>query len=466
MKKKLVSLVVCIAFLAVLAVPIALSPVASAAKPPVLVPGDNWVYAVNYNPWFPPPIPPWPPIVPQNHLMAVKVVPPADAYNYKLYADYINLPVQLPPGDAVRNTWVPPAPPPIVPPPPPFVPGWNPVTVQDADAYVNKKNMLYTKWDARIMAFGFPGPWVPDFATVKYTYTSALPKWPPALGSTWSFTKNISDAAGFVNYTVNRQALVVGIENHPVGPIGMTFSTLHIVEWDPALAGAITYEHWFSQDVGADVETIDYETYQGTETRQLWTTNYGPMVTSITPNVLGNGKGNVQAIGVSIAGSNFMPGSKTKVMLLQSGAPKPKKKAAKNVVVNNPNSITCDLKLDSALPGDWDVVVTSPNKRTGRLLRGLKVNPHPVITSMTPSSASNTGSVAVTIAGSDFATSPDATVKLTKKGLTDITDPAPIVSSGSISCNFNLTGAAVGTWVCVVRNPDGGIGTFKFKVTL
>src|SRR5665647_3838628 len=50
--------------------------------------------------------------------------------------------------------------------------------------------------------------------------------------------------------------------------------------------GAITYEHWFSLDVGSDVKMIDGETFMGQETRELTSTSYVPPTYTLTLNAV------------------------------------------------------------------------------------------------------------------------------------------------------------------------------------
>ena len=80
------------------------------------------------------------------------------------------------------------------------------------------------------------------------------------------------------------------------------------------------------------------------------------------------------------------------------------------------------------------------------------------VTSITPSSGLNTGTVHITnLAGSNFQSG--ATVKLTKLGQPDINATNVIVVSASkITCDFDLTGAATGQWDVVVTNPDTRTG--------
>ncbi|MDF1514309.1 MAG: S8 family serine peptidase [Brevefilum sp.] len=90
----------------------------------------------------------------------------------------------------------------------------------------------------------------------------------------------------------------------------------------------------------------------------------------------------------------------------------------------------------------------------------------PIVTSINPNTGEDTGSIAVTISGSNFEVG--ATVKLTKTGQTDINGSGVTVpNSNQINCTFNLTGAAAGTWNVVVTNPDTQSGTLTngFTVT-
>jgi hypothetical protein len=92
--------------------------------------------------------------------------------------------------------------------------------------------------------------------------------------------------------------------------------------------------------------------------------------------------------------------------------------------------------------------------------------PAPTVTSITPNTGENAGSVAVTISGSNFQTG--ATVKLIRSGQPDI--PATgvtVVNATTITGNFDLTGAATGAWNVVVTNPDAQSGTLPngFTVT-
>jgi len=90
----------------------------------------------------------------------------------------------------------------------------------------------------------------------------------------------------------------------------------------------------------------------------------------------------------------------------------------------------------------------------------------PRVTGITPSSGANTGSVSITnLAGTNFQSG--ARVKLTKTGQADIAGSSvTVVSSTKITCKFDLTGKAIGTWNVVVTNPDGKSGILPNGFTI
>ncbi len=83
----------------------------------------------------------------------------------------------------------------------------------------------------------------------------------------------------------------------------------------------------------------------------------------------------------------------------------------------------------------------------------------PTVTSITPFSGLNTETVSITdLEGTGFGTG--ATVKLEKSGETAISGSSvTVVDSTQITCQFDLTGAAVGLWDVTVTNPDGQSAT-------
>ena len=133
--------------------------------------------------------------------------------------------------------------------------------------------------------------------------------------------------------------------------------------------------------------------------------------------------------------------------------------------------MTCALNLTGAAPGGWDVVVTNPDTKSGKLTSGFTVTGAaggPTITSITPESGPNTGPIQITnLAGSGFQAG--ATVKLSRPGETDIVGTnVQVVSASQIKCVFDLAGTlGVYRWDVVVRNPDGQSATLPngFRIT-
>jgi hypothetical protein len=79
----------------------------------------------------------------------------------------------------------------------------------------------------------------------------------------------------------------------------------------------------------------------------------------------------------------------------------------------------------------------------------------PVITGITPNSGTNGTTVIITsLAGAGFRNG--ATVRLTRAGEPDIPGTSVFfISSGQLSCTFNLNTLATGSWNVIVTNPDG-----------
>jgi hypothetical protein len=91
----------------------------------------------------------------------------------------------------------------------------------------------------------------------------------------------------------------------------------------------------------------------------------------------------------------------------------------------------------------------------------------PTVTSITPSSGLNTGSVSITnLAGTKFVNG--ATVRLTRSGYNNISATGvTVISPTKITCTLPITGKEPGQWNVVVINPDGQAGTITngFRVT-
>jgi hypothetical protein len=186
-----------------------------------------------------------------------------------------------------------------------------------------------------------------------------------------------------------------------------------------------------------------------------------PQITGITPSSAIN-TGTVRI--TNLAGSRFQSGAT--VTLTRSGYADI---LATNVVIVSESKITCDLNLNGAATGQWNVVVTNPDAQSATLLNGFTVTVSaPVVSSITPNVGVYTGWVRdLNVAGDNFRLG--ATVKLTKSNHPDI-QAANVnwVSANALTCDLNLAGAANGPWNVVVTNPDGRSGTLAngFYVTV
>jgi PKD repeat protein len=121
--------------------------------------------------------------------------------------------------------------------------------------------------------------------------------------------------------------------------------------------------------------------------------------------------------------------------------------------------LTCFLNIAGAQAGQWNVVVINiTSGEEGVLPNGFTVmNPAPTLTSITPDSGYNNGVVSITdLAGTNFLTTGTTVVNLTKTGEANITATSVVVVDATqITCDFDLTGAAVGDWNVVLESPDG-----------
>ena len=140
---------------------------------------------------------------------------------------------------------------------------------------------------------------------------------------------------------------------------------------------------------------------------------------------------------------------------------------ATSVVLTGSTDIACSFDLTGAAVGIWDVYVANPDGQGATLTGGFTVNhAAPTVTSITPDSGVNTGPVGITdLKGANFYGTP--TVQLQKSGQNSITATSVVLTgSTDIACNFDLTGAAAGSWDVYVANPDGQDATLTGGFTM
>jgi hypothetical protein len=157
-----------------------------------------------------------------------------------------------------------------------------------------------------------------------------------------------------------------------------------------------------------------------------------------------------------LAGSNFL--YQASVWLQRSGEPDVE---AENIVVVNADTITCDLNLWGAAPGQWDVVVENPDGKAGTLVSGFKVIglPDLALYSIEPDSGLWGHVVHIdSITGDGFHDS--TRVRLTKEGEPDLIPfNLEILPPTKITCDLDLLYGTEGHWDLIAENPDGKADT-------
>jgi len=141
-----------------------------------------------------------------------------------------------------------------------------------------------------------------------------------------------------------------------------------------------------------------------------------------------------------------------------------------NVTIVNAGTIKCDLPLAGAALGNWSVTVRNPDGQVSNSLNFTVENPRPTVSGVTPSKGTNDTVVAVTVSGAYFLDSPKVPrVNLTTPTGTDVIqgEKVTVLDPGNITCEFNLTGRALGQWNLIVVNPDGKAGGIRnaFRIT-
>ncbi len=198
-----------------------------------------------------------------------------------------------------------------------------------------------------------------------------------------------------------------------------------------------------------------------------------PSVTSIIPNT---GTSGATVLVTNLAGTNFVPGSTTSVLLEKAGE---SDIVATNVNVVSSTKITCTFTLPAPTVtsiGAWNVVVVNEDTQSGVLSNGFTIiqpapSPAPSVTSISPNTGTAGNSVAVTLAGTNFVTGSTTTaVWLAKSGSGNITATGVTVNSASqITCTFPLpapSSMSAGQWDVAVRNPDYQTGSLGNAFTV
>lgn len=181
-----------------------------------------------------------------------------------------------------------------------------------------------------------------------------------------------------------------------------------------------------------------------------------PIVTAIIPKM---GLKNT-LVSVSINGDNFKNG--LKVIL---SAPELNEITGTNIKVVSETQISCDLDLNGATPGVYDVKVVNPDGQFGILNNAFAVDSQtPIIKMIIPNRGTNDGPVTVTLSGDYF--DENASAKLAKSGKEIIGSQTSVSSGSNLSSIFDLTEQEAGIYDVIVSNPDGKTGVLAGGFTI
>jgi len=192
-----------------------------------------------------------------------------------------------------------------------------------------------------------------------------------------------------------------------------------------------------------------------------------PTVTSMDP---ATGVAGDLLSGVSITGTNFIPGTTPSVWLAKTGEVNIN---ATNVIVVSSTQITCDITLTpyiNTLPGQWNLVVENADGQTGTKIAAFSLtNPAPTITSIEPSSGQN-GTVVdvIKVIGTNFGFGENPKIWLSKAGVSDIIATDTHIY-GTTELYFRLIipdSAPAGVYDLNVQSLDGQTGAYLGSFTI
>jgi outer membrane protein OmpA-like peptidoglycan-associated protein len=135
---------------------------------------------------------------------------------------------------------------------------------------------------------------------------------------------------------------------------------------------------------------------------------------------------------------------------------------ASRVRVLSDNQITCEVNLNQADPGVYNVKVVNDDGAAGILANGFKINgpPQPVetlkpaITEIVPNKGFNNGMILTRIDGKRFESG--STVKLSRNGQNDLPGlNTKVEGTTVITCFFDIAGQPEGAYNVEVTNPSG-----------
>jgi outer membrane protein OmpA-like peptidoglycan-associated protein len=181
-----------------------------------------------------------------------------------------------------------------------------------------------------------------------------------------------------------------------------------------------------------------------------------PIVSAIIPKM---GLKNT-VVSVSINGDNFKKGATVAL-----SAPELTEIIGTRVKVISETQITCDLNLNGATPGIYNVKVTNADGQYGKLDNAFAIDSQaPLIKMIIPNRGANDGPVTLTLSGANF--DEKASAKLAGSGKEIIGSDTGVASSSDMSVTFDLTQQEAGVYDVIVANPDGKTGILAGGFTI
>lgn len=163
---------------------------------------------------------------------------------------------------------------------------------------------------------------------------------------------------------------------------------------------------------------------------------------------------------VSVTGANFKNGAQ--VILTAPGLTEIK---GSSVKVISESQISCDLNLNGATPGVYDVKVINADGQYGVLNKAFAVDSQsPMIKMIIPNRGTNDGPITVVLTGKNF--DKKAATKLSKSGKEIEGSNTNVASDDNATTTFDLKDQEPGVYDVIVTNPDGKSGVLAGGFTI
>jgi len=169
-----------------------------------------------------------------------------------------------------------------------------------------------------------------------------------------------------------------------------------------------------------------------------------PIITSVEPQQAFNNS----TVTLLIKGGNFQIGAQV-TLVSDNTVLHPI-----NTMVVSAEEIQAKIALNGTTPGDYDIQVANPDGRKGTLAKGFAIKQGPLaLYGIEPNSATNNGSVTVTLWGFSF--DKDMNIRLKQNNTVINAANSEIISTSEAKVNFDLAGANPGIYDVEVNNRKG-----------